>query len=444
MVLSSIPIFFTDASLIPKPLLLWISMLYKVSYYNASFVYSVASPSYLFKYYAHSQHQDIEEHTREISAHHPLKSSELETGSSSRNGAQYLDVHDASVHVCSLSFLFKFVYCKPFTFFFLHSSTSPEAMDQIPGNLGWPVVGESVSFVSNFSSPSGIFNFMNERQQRYGKAFKTRVLGRLMVFMTGREASEMLLTGKDGMVSLNLFYKGQQSGNRNIGSMVRTGILDLEEASTFTLKVKGNMIMSLEPTGEGQEKFRANFKIISSYFASLPLNIPGTGFYHGLKARDRMHAMIDSIIAKRRNGEVFRQDFLQSLIMRHSHDTTTAGLAWLIKFHGENPDVLEQLRMERQEIKANRKDGAGEKLLLINETFRRATILPGFSGIAAQDFEIDGYSIKKGWSVNLDVVSIHHDPGVFPDPQKFDPSRFNAPLRPFSFLGFGSGPRMCP
>ncbi|GLU16546.1 hypothetical protein SLE2022_329770 [Rubroshorea leprosula] len=103
--------------------------------------------------------------------------------------------------------------------------------------------------------------------------------------------------------------------------MVRTEILDLEEASTFTLKVIGNMIMSLEPTGEGQEKFRANFKIISSYFASLPLNIPGTAFYHGLKARDRMHAMIDPIIAKRRNGEVFRQDFLQSLIMRHSSGT---------------------------------------------------------------------------------------------------------------------------
>ena len=38
---------------------------------------------------------------------------------------------------------------------------------------------------------------------------------------------------------------------------------------------------------------------------------------------------------------------------------------------------------------------------------------------------ITGYKIKKGWSVNLDVVSIHHDPEVLPDPQKFDPSRFD-------------------
>lgn len=38
---------------------------------------------------------------------------------------------------------------------------------------------------------------------------------------------------------------------------------------------------------------------------------------------------------------------------------------------------------------------------------------------------ITGYKIKKGWSVNLDVVSIHHDPELFPNPKKFDPSRFD-------------------
>ncbi|KAA3485099.1 abscisic acid 8'-hydroxylase 3-like [Gossypium australe] len=379
-------------------------------------------------------------------------------------------------------------------FCLIRIGTSPKAMEGIPGTMGWPIIGESLSFLSDFSSPSGIFSFMNKRQQRYGKVFKSFVLGRYTVFMTGREASKILLTGKDGMVSLNLFYTGQQVLGPN--SLLQTNgeahkrlrrliaeplsidglkkyfhfintqaietldqwtgkrVLVLEEASSFTLKVIGNMIMSLEPSGEEQERFRANFKIISSSFASMPFKIPGTAFHRGIKARDSMYAMIDSIIAKRRNGEVIQQDFLESLIIKHSketntidnednklndqqmkdniltllvagHDTTTAALTWLVKFLGENPAVLEQLRV-------------------ISETLRRATILPWYSRKAAQDFEIDGYNIKKGWSINLDVVSIHHDPETFPDPEKFDPSRFDAPLKTFSYLGFGSGPRMCP
>ncbi|KAL9449613.1 hypothetical protein AB3S75_011521 [Citrus x aurantiifolia] len=407
-------------------------------------------------------------------------------------------------------------------FFLMRSMASPKEMEGIPGSLGLPIVGESFAFLSAFSKPSGIYSFVKERQQRYGKVFKTYTLGRFSVIMTGREASKILLTGKDGMVSLNLFYTGQQvlgptsllqtngeahkrlrrliaeplsvDGLKKYFQFINTlaietldqwsgkKVLVLEEASTFTLKVIGNMIMSLEPTGEEQEKFRANFKLISSSFASLPLKIPGTAFYRGIKARDRMYAMLDSIISKRRSGESIQQDFLESLIIKHSqaadeeanedkltdkqlkdniltllvagHDTTTAALTWLIKFIEENPAVLQKLREEHCEIQANRNGGSNltwsevnnmpYTTKVISETLRRATILPWFSRKAAQDFEIEGYKIVKGWSINLDVVSIHHDPGIFANPEKFDPSRFDAPIKTFSFLGFGSGPRMCP
>ena len=36
-----------------------------------------------------------------------------------------------------------------------------------------------------------------------------------------------------------------------------------------------------------------------------------------------------------------------------------------------------------------------------------------------------GYEVAKGASVNLDVVSIHHDATVFSDPGRFDPDRFD-------------------
>lgn len=150
----------------------------------------------------------------------------------------------------------------------------------------------------------------------------------------------------------------------------------------FTLKVIANMLVSLEPEGEEQEKFRANFKVISSSFASLPLKLPGTAFHEGLKARNRMYAMLDDVIARRRasaDAGAGHDDFLQMLLMKHArgsggeddeekltdaqlkdniltllvagHDTTTAGLTWLVKFLGENPDVLQKLRVN--DVKLN-------------------------------------------------------------------------------------------
>ncbi|KAL8104508.1 hypothetical protein AgCh_028652 [Apium graveolens] len=328
---------------------------------------------------------------------------------------------------------------------------APKELEGIPGNLGWPVVGESSSFLSEFSSPQGIYSFIKNRQKRYGKVFKSYVLGKYTIFMAGRDADKILLTGKDGLVTLNLFYTGkqvlgstsllQQSGeeHKRLRRLIAEPLsfdslkkyiqfintlaaetLDQWLDREFTLKVIGNMIMSLEPTGTEQDKFRTNFKSISSSFASLPLKLPGTAYDRGIKARDRMYAIFDSIISKRRSGKSVHQDFLESLIQKHTkndlgedqddkltdkqlkdniltllvagHDTTTAALTWLIKFIAENPDVLERLRKEHTEILDNRKTGS-------SLTWSEVTNMP--------------YTTK-------------------------------APIKPFGYLGFGSGPRMCP
>ena len=43
------------------------------------------------------------------------------------------------------------------------------------------------------------------------------------------------------------------------------------------------------------------------------------------------------------------------------------------------------------------------------------------------------------------MYSTHKNAKYFPDPEKFDPSRFdgNGPA-PFTYVPFGGGPRMCP
>ncbi len=40
----------------------------------------------------------------------------------------------------------------------------------------------------------------------------------------------------------------------------------------------------------------------------------------------------------------------------------------------------------------------------------------------------------------------HTDSSIFPEPSKFDPSRFEnqASVPPYTFVAFGAGPRICP
>lgn len=68
------------------------------------------------------------------------------------------------------------------------------------------------------------------------------------------------------------------------------------------------MIMSLEPIGEEQEKFRANFKIISSSFAFLPFKIPGTAFYRGIQATIHYNTKLLSVSSFRNSFLHFNDD----------------------------------------------------------------------------------------------------------------------------------------
>lgn len=66
-----------------------------------------------------------------------------------------------------------------------------------------------------------------------------------------------------------------------------------------------------------------------------------------------------------------------------------------------------------------------------------------------EDYVVEetGLVIEKGVSVIVPIWGIHHDPKYFPNPDSFDPERFNsenkAKIVPCSYLPFGEGPRNC-
>lgn len=88
---------------------------------------------------------------------------------------------------------------------------------------------------------------------------------------------------------------------------------------------------------------------------------------------------------------------------------------------------------------------------MILETLRKYSPVPVFTRKCTNTCtllgEDDNLLVEKGTVVSVSVSGLHHDPQYYPDPQKFDPDRFdkeNDALRhPYCFLPFGSGPRYC-
>lgn len=64
--------------------------------------------------------------------------------------------------------------------------------------------------------------------------------------------------------------------------------------------------------------------------------------------------------------------------------------------------------------------------------------------------QIDGcpeVELNTGDMIMIPIYAIHRDPQYFPDPEKFDPERFNeynkSKIAPYTYMPFGAGPRSC-
>ncbi|KAL0116399.1 hypothetical protein PUN28_009786 [Cardiocondyla obscurior] len=80
---------------------------------------------------------------------------------------------------------------------------------------------------------------------------------------------------------------------------------------------------------------------------------------------------------------------------------------------------------------------------------RKYPSIPFLTRICTQEINLETTEIivPKGTLILMPIFGLHRDPSIYPDPEKFDPERFNADeiaiRHSYTFLPFGEGPRNC-
>lgn len=218
------------------------------------------------------------------------------------------------------------------------------------------------------------------------------------------------------------------------------------------------------------------FRRWTAGLSTLPINLPFTTYHRAIRANKALQVEIDKIVTGRKKLTQQPQDILGSLLsvrdeqgqpLSHvsvvheihnelfaGHDSTVTVLANLMLAMAQHPAATAQARAEIQTA------GLSDPLDLdqlkrlpylnavLNEGMRYVTPVQGSFRIMLQDMAYKGYRIPQGWTLMLAIAGTHHNSDIWTaidhfDPERWLPGREEQKNRPFSYLPFGGGPRIC-
>ena len=194
-------------------------------------------------------------------------------------------------------------------------------------------------------------------------------------------------------------------------------------------------------------------------------------------ASDRLVEIAEAIISKRIESKEEKNDDLLGILLQmkgeisvdhirdevltlilSGHETTANVMSWAFSYLSKNPQVRKQLEDEADAaswIKENRtptyqelEDSSPVASAILQETMRLAPPVWIAPRIATEDCTIDGIKIPKGAHVLVSQYVTHRNARFFPEPEKWDPSRwadanFEKSLPRGSYFPFGGGSRKC-
>eukprot|EP00057_Strongylocentrotus_purpuratus_P011651 XP_011666125.1 PREDICTED: cytochrome P450 3A24 [Strongylocentrotus purpuratus] len=136
------------------------------------------------------------------------------------------------------------------------------------------------------------------------------------------------------------------------------------------------------------------------------------------------------------------------------YETTNVTLGFLAYALATNPDIQDRLIEEVDEVTPTRDSvdyNSIAKMSLLDmvvcETLRLYPPAVMGDRCCSETHTVNGLTIEKGVQFLYSIYNIQRDPTLWPEPEKFDPSRFTKENRanrhPFAWIPFGAGPRNC-
>lgn len=366
-----------------------------------------------------------------------------------------------------------------------------------PGSMGLPVIGETPAFLR---SP---FRFLEERTRRHGDVFKSRVLFRRVVFLSGIEGAQAFyddnaitrtdahpfplvdLFGGDNMqmldgqrhrrlktAALSAFDEDaferyvpevQAPIDRTLERLATAGeVPAIKELQRLAIECIWTNVMG--PPGDDTDRIARDYAAIVAGLTSLPLPIPATPYGRARDARDQLLRRIQATIAARRSAPT--KDGLSRMLAAapemtdrearlEVHHFVIAGfivyllMGEVLRRLAEQPGLRERCADEIRRIDGPLTFRALANLPtctnVVREAKRIVPLVPLAFGRARRPFRCGGFDVPQGWTVYLALHLNNHDPRLFREPHVFDPDRFS-PERaedrqhPMAFIPQGAEP----
>lgn len=157
-------------------------------------------------------------------------------------------------------------------------------------------------------------------------------------------------------------------------------------------------------------------------------------------------------------------DFLGGVMMEGGSDTGSTMLLVMIQALALHPEIQQRARAELDAVCGEHRSPTWEDFprlpyinMIVKETMRWRPVTPlAFPHALNKDDWVNGYFLPKGTTVFLNVWGLHHDENIFPNPDQFDPSRFEGRHKlAFDYAAspdymqrdhyiYGAGRRLCP